>query len=70
MFLFSALINNANFLNTYTFKSSSYIWMISYLFVGLHLGMIEFKRSNYYILLGFAALFSYIFNWKLSKFYY
>jgi len=62
MFLFSALINNANFLNTYTFKSSSYIWMISYLFLGLHLGKIEFKRSNYYILLGFAALFSYIFS--------
>ena len=34
MFFISILINNTTFLSSYTFKSSSYIWTISFIFLG------------------------------------
>jgi hypothetical protein len=61
-FLLSAILNNANFLNIYTFKSSSYIWMISYFFIGSLFRGYEIKTKIPAYVIGLIALFSFIFS--------
>ena len=48
LFLLSFFVNGGNFSNTYTFKSSSYIWTIPTLFLSYYL-IISSKFSNKYL---------------------
>ncbi len=61
-FFISAFLNNANFLNTYTYKSSSYVWMIGYFFIGIFVSNLRVNKSNIFYLVSFLVLFSYIFS--------
>tara|TARA_Y100000389_G_scaffold205113_1_gene263377 strand:+ start:1212 stop:2483 length:1272 start_codon:yes stop_codon:yes gene_type:complete len=50
-FILIIIINDSNLLSTYTFKSSSYIWMVNYLFLGLIFLKGKFKTNNIYYFL-------------------
>ena len=69
-FIFSLFLNDGSLFSTYTFKSSSFIWMIGYIFVGYYFFQ-NIKLTNIHIYtLSFIPYIIYLFNWKLSKFYY
>lgn len=55
LFFINVLINNSNILSSYTFKSSTYIWTLSYLFVGFV--FLNFKDTDE----KFRNIFIYIF---------
>jgi len=55
LFFINVLINNSNILSSYTFKSSTYIWTLSYLFVGFV--FLNFKDTDE----KFRNIFLYIF---------
>lgn len=59
-FLLSQLINQGNFLNEYTYKSSSYLWSIS----AIYLGILFFKNFNFgkwrIIFLNFSLIYVYV----------
>ena len=61
-FFISAILSNSNFIDTYTYKSSSYIWTIGYIFLGFYIGKFEIKNSKYFFIVGLVVLFSYIFS--------
>ncbi len=50
-FILSSLINNTSFLNTYTYKSSSYIWVLGFMFLGSYSTNIYEKSYKFYYLL-------------------
>ncbi len=61
-FTFSLLINNGNILSLYTFKSSSFLWMIGYVFFAFYF-FDRFKFSKYHIFcIGIAPVIIYVFN--------
>lgn len=61
-FLISNFVNNVSFLNLYAYKSSVFIWYMSFLFLGF-LIFKNFKISEVYFIFGYAGLlFQYIFN--------
>ena len=49
-FLLSSIFSNSSFLNTYTYKSSSYVWTVGYIFLGIYIGKFNIKKSNYFLL--------------------
>ena len=56
-------LTNANFLNTYSYKSSSYIWTTFFLFLGIIINFqskISFEKMS--ILLIFIPFFTYLFS--------
>ena len=56
-------LTNANFLNTYSYKSSSYIWTTFFLFLGIIINFqskISFEKLS--ILLIFIPFFTYLFS--------
>jgi|TARA_Y100000816_G_C26102408_1_gene584660 hypothetical protein len=58
-----AYLTNANFLNTYSYKSSSYIWTTFFLFLGIIINFqskISFEKLS--ILLIFVPFFTYLFS--------
>ena len=55
LFFINVLINNSNILSSYTFKSSTYIWTVPYLFTGLV--FLNFKNIDE----KFRIIFLYIF---------
>ena len=59
-FLLSLLINQGNFLNEYTYKSSSYLWSIS----AVYLGILFFKNFKFgkwrIIVLNFSLIYVYV----------
>ena len=61
-FLLSSIISNSSFLNTYTYKSSSYVWTVGYIFLGIYIGKFNIKKSNYFFIVCLVVLFSYIFS--------
>ena len=60
-FLISLFLNNGSFVS-YTYKSSSYIWMVSYIFLGKYFSKHKLIPSSSYLVLGLLPLFSYIFS--------
>jgi hypothetical protein len=61
LFTTSLFINNGKLLNLYTFKSSSYIWTASFLFLGLFFSDIIYKK-HYRNILIFTPIIVYIFG--------
>lgn len=61
-FLISLFLNNGSFVSSYTYKSSSYIWMVSYIFLGKYFSKHKLIPSSSYLVLGLLPLFSYIFS--------
>ncbi len=59
-FFLISFITNSNILDTYTFKSSSYIWTISFIFVGIYV----YKNTN------FDEIFLKIFKFILPLVYF
>ena len=62
-FFIVGVFTGANFLNTYSFKSSSYIWTVSFLFIGIitkYKG--AFKIENFFAILFFIPFFTYLFS--------
>ena len=61
-FIISNLINNINFLNTYLYKSSVFIWYISFFFIGIAIFKIA-EISKIYFFFGYLGLgIQYVFN--------
>lgn len=70
-FLISLFVNNGKLLNTYTYKSSSYIWFISlyflfYIFKKNNIKLIEFQKYLPYILI-IVYIFSTIYYPSIIK---
>jgi len=61
-FLISLFLNNGSFVSIYTYKSSSYIWMVSYIFLGKYFSQHKLIPSSSYLVLGLLPLLSYIFS--------
>tara|TARA_X000000950_G_C13921514_1_gene663796 strand:- start:24184 stop:25491 length:1308 start_codon:yes stop_codon:yes gene_type:complete len=59
-FIISVLIDQASFVNSYIYKSSSYIWMIGFYFIGKNLTLLIDKNKKYRILL-LIPLINYLF---------
>ena len=47
-FLLSSIFSNSSFLNTYTYKSSSYVWTVGDIFLGIYIANSISKKSNYF----------------------
>lgn len=61
-FLVSLFINSGALFDTYTFKSSSFIWMIGYLFFGIkYFQNLKFSKFHIYVLISTPYII-YIFN--------
>ena len=61
-FVISNLVNNVSFLNLYAYKSSVFLWYMSFLFCGF-LIFKNFKISEVYFIFGYGGLLlQYIFN--------
>ncbi len=61
-FLLSLFINKGNIFSLYTFKSSSFLWMIGYIFFAYYFFR-EFKFNNLHITsLAFTPIIIYVFN--------
>ncbi len=61
-FLFSLFINNGDIFTLYTFKSSSFLWMIGYVFFAYYF-FHQFKFNNLHLVsLAFTPIIIYIFN--------
>lgn len=61
-FIFSLFLNDGSLFSTYTFKSSSFIWMIGYIFVGYYFFQ-NIKLTNIHIYtLSFIPYIIYLFN--------
>lgn len=62
-FFIIGIINNANFLGTYTYKSSSYIWTIGFIFFG-HLGTISSRIDikKLFTIFLIVPIFNYLFS--------
>lgn len=59
-FLISFTLSNSTITNTYTFKSSSYLWAISWLFLGYsYFNNFNFKRVHL-IILNFSLIYLYV----------
>ena len=62
IFLLTVFISSGNFLNLYTYKSSSFLWMIGYVFIGyLFFEIITFNKFHI-IVLSFTPLIIYVLN--------
>lgn len=62
LFIVISLINGGVFTATYTYKSSSYIWMIGYFFIGT-LFFTHFKFTKLYLfVIAFIPVVIYVFN--------
>lgn len=61
-FLFSLLLNGGSLFSQYTFKSSSFLWMIGYIFLGFtFFRYFKFTKSHIY-LLALTPYIIYVFN--------
>ncbi len=61
-FLISNLVNNVSFSNLYAYKSSVFLWYMSFLFAGF-LFFKNYKISEFYFIFGYIGLLvQYIFN--------
>ena len=61
-FMISLFINNGSIFSTYTYKSSSFIWMIGYIFVGYYFfNKIELGKIHIYVL-SLIPYIIYLFN--------
>lgn len=58
-FVISNYLEDGFFLSTYLFKSSSYIWTVSFLFVGYKL---QLYNQNFAYLMSFGVILLYVFN--------
>ena len=62
-FFLVGLVTNANFLNTYTFKSSSYIWTTFFIFLGIIIKYKGFIKLEYFFtFLLIVPFFTYLFS--------
>jgi len=63
-FVIIVVINNGSFIDTYTYKASSYIWSIGFLYVGLYIGKeIQVTRKiSLLVVLYFIYLYAYAVN--------
>jgi len=62
-FFIIAIVNGGDFLNTYTYKSSSYIWTTGFLFLGVLIKpKEEIKNEYFFLILIFVPLFTYLFS--------
>jgi hypothetical protein len=63
-FFIIVVINNGSFIDTYTYKSSSYIWSIGFLYIGLYIGKeLRITRSfPILVVLYFVYLYTYAIN--------
>ena len=63
-FVIIVIINNGSFIDTYTYKASSYIWSIGFLYIGLYIGKdIKLTRKiSLLVVLYFIYLYAYAVN--------
>ena len=61
IFVVSAVLSNSNFLNTYTYKSSSILWTLSFIYLGSTLFQSEYRDRFIKFLYIFSPL-TYIFT--------
>ena len=62
-FFVITILNDGNFINTYTYKSSSYIWSIGFIFLGVLIkSEKEVKNEYFFIILMFVPFFTYLFS--------
>ena len=62
LFIFTVLFTRGSFFSQYTYKSSSYLWMIGYVFLGyFFFNVLNFSKLHFYAL-AVTPLIIYIFN--------
>ena len=49
-FLINAFLSNSSFFDTYTYKTSSYIWTLSFIFLGINAKQIQLNKKAVWIL--------------------
>lgn len=55
-------LNGGDFLNPYTYKSSSYIWTAGFIFLGILISSdLEIKNEYFFLILSIIPLFTYLF---------
>ena len=61
-FIFNSIISNSSFTSTYTYKSSSYIWTLGMLFVGVNFFKLHYLNDKLLKSFYFILLFMYVYG--------
>ena len=61
-FIFNSIISNSSFTSTYTYKSSSYIWTLGMLFLGVNFFKLNYFNDKLLKSFYFIPLFMYVYG--------